>query len=118
MITGIHHVALLVSSEEALDFYKKLGFTEVFRKTRANDTVALLDGYEMQLEVFVDGKHPKRPLGSEEPLGTRHFALKVDNLRKCLMDLGFVQPDIGTDWQGIRYCFITDPDGGQVELHE
>lgn len=30
MITGVHHIALLISSEECLTFYKKLGFEETF----------------------------------------------------------------------------------------
>lgn len=118
MITGIHHVALLVSSEECLDFYKKLGFTESFRKERVNDKIILLDGYGMQLEVFVDNRHPLKPSGKDEPLGCRHFALRVDNLENTLAELGTDHTDIGTDWQGIRYCYITDPDGNQVELHE
>ena len=45
MITGFHHIALLISSEEIMSFYKKLGFVESFRKTRANDCIVLLDGY-------------------------------------------------------------------------
>ena len=118
MITGIHHVALLVSSEECLDFYKKLGFTESFRKERVNDKIILLDGYGMQLEVFVDNRHPLKPSGKDEPLGCRHFALRVDNLENTLAELGTDHTDIGTDWQGIRYCYITDPDGNLVELHE
>ena len=65
MITGIHHVALLVSSEECLDFYKKLGFTESFRKERVNDKIILLDGYGMQMEVFVDNCHLAKSSGME-----------------------------------------------------
>jgi len=42
----------------------------------------------------------------------------VDNLENTLTELGIAHTDIGTDWQGIRYCYITDPDGNQVELHE
>ena len=118
MITGIHHIALLISSEECLDFYKKLGFMETFRKERTNDKIILLDGYGIQLEVFIDNNHPVKSTGIAEPLGCRHFALRVDNLKTTLAELGIAHTDIGTDWQGIRYCYITDPDGNQVELHE
>ena len=118
-ITGIHHVSLLISSEETLDFYKDvLGFTESFRKERENDCVVLLDGYGMQLEAFVDNRHPKKAEGLEEPLGCRHFALRVDNIDAMLQKLGVAGTEIGTDWQGIRYCYISDPDGNQIELHE
>ncbi len=118
MITGIHHIALLISSEECLDFYKKLGFMETFSKERTNDKIILLDGYEIQLEVFIDNSHPVKATGIAEPLGCRHFALYVDNLENALAELGIAHTDIGTDWQGIRYCYITDLDGNQMELHE
>ncbi len=118
MITGIHHVALLITSEECLDFYKKLGFSETFRKERKTDRVVLLSGYGIQLEVFIDNDHPAKPTGPDEPLGCRHFALRVDNLENTLEDLGMAKPAIGTDWQGIRYCYVNDPDGNHVELHE
>ena len=118
MITGIHHVALLITSEECLDFYKKLGFSETFRKERKTDKVVLLNGHGIQLEVFIDNDHPVKPTGSGEPLGCRHFALRVDNLENMLEGQGMVHTAIGNDWQGIRYCYITDPDGNQVELHE
>ena len=119
MITGFHHIALLISSEECLDFYKDvLGFTESFRKQRANDCIVFLDGYGLQLEIFIDNRHPGRVLDLSEPLGTRHFALKVDDLETALAELKVSHADIGSDWTGIRYCYITDPDGNQIELHE
>ena len=118
MITGIHHIALLISSEETLNFYKALGFTESYRLNRKADTVVLLDGYGLQLEVFIDNRHPKRVLDLSEPLGTRHFALKVDDLESTLEQLALEHTDIDSDWTGIRYCYIQDPDGNQIEVHE
>ena len=118
MIVGTHHIALLISSEETLDFYKKLGFEESFRKERKVDTVVLLDGFGIQLEVFIDNRHPKKAESLDEPLGCRHFALCVDNIEETVAEFGFDHTDIGIDWRGIRYCYITDPDGNQIELHE
>lgn len=123
MITGIHHISLLISSEECLDFYKKLGFEETFRKERKADTVVLLDGYNIQLEVFIDNRHPKRVLDLAEPLGTRHFALKVNSIETTLSYLyehgiDTTDSETGYDWIGINYCYLTDPDGNQIELHE
>lgn len=119
MITVVHHIALLISSEECLNFYKEvLGFSESFRKERKADTVVLLDGYGMQLEVFIDNRHPKKAEGLDEPLGCRHFALKVDDLESTLEQLALEHTDVGFDWTGIRYCYIQDPDGNQIELHE
>lgn len=118
MIIGFHHIALLIASEESLNFYKTLGFTESFRKQRANDCVVLLDGFGVELEVFIDNRHPGRDLDLTEPLGTRHFALKVDDLESTLEQLALDHRDIGLDWTGVKYCYITDPDGNQIELHE
>lgn len=122
MITAVHHIALIISKEEYLDFYKLLGFTEVFRKTRTYDTVVLMDGYGMELEIFIDGSHPSR--GDQEPIGLRHFALKVDKiepeierLRKASSEVLDFGP-IMNDWRGERFVFMKDPDGTVVELHE
>ena len=117
MITGIHHVSLLISSEECLNFYKVLGFSESYRKQRANDCIVLLDGYGFQLEVFIDLRHPQKAEGEQEPLGTRHFALRVDNIEDTVEQLGFDHTEIGTDWTGVKYCYLHDPDGNQVALH-
>lgn len=114
MITAVHHIALILSSEECLDFYKRLGFTETFRKEREYDSVVLLDGYGIQLEVFIDPRHPKRE--ELEPLGPRHFALQVDDFEKEGERLG--AGEIKRDWIGRKFVFIYDPDGNVVELHE
>jgi glyoxylase I family protein len=118
MIEGIHHVSMLISSEDTLSFYKVLGFTESFRKERQNDKIVLLDGYGMELECFIDPRHPLKAEGLDEPLGCRHFALKTDNIEDTLCSLGVDHTEIGTDWTGIKYCYVTDPDGNQVEFHE
>lgn len=128
MIEGIHHISLLISSEKTLEFYKLLGFQENFRKERKEDIVVLLDGYGMQLEVFVDARHPNRVVDLTEPLGPRHFALKVDDIEAEVSrlkevfneQLGYdsVVKETSQDWMGERYVFFKDPDGGIVELHE
>ena len=128
MIESVHHISVLISSEKSLDFYKLLGFTECFRKERKNDTVVLLDGYGIQLEIFLDERHPVRVVDVSEPLGPRYFALKVDNVEsemnrieellqiKLKFDPKF--EDISSDWTGEKYVFFKDPDGNIVELHE
>ncbi len=127
MVSSIHHVSLLISSEECLSFYKILGFEEVYRKSRKEDTVVLLEGFAMQLEIFIDSRHPKRTVDITEPLGTRHFALKVtEHLEveieriknlcgKSRLSIEIGQP--GKDWVGGDYVFLKDPDGNVVELH-
>ena len=116
MITAIHHIALIVSSEKCLAFYKCLGFQKTFRKEREHDVIVLMTGYGIQLEIFVDGKHPAR--SDLEPLGLRHFALRVDNIEKTLEELDFPNSPIKMDWVGNRFVFIHDPDGNVIELRE
>ena len=122
-IVGLHHVSLLVSSEECLDFYKALGFEESYRRARQSDTVVLLEAYSFQLEVFIDPRHPQKAEGEQEPLGPRHFALRVDDISATLIFLREQGIDVegvevGNDWTGVKYCYLHDPDGNQVELHE
>ena len=124
MIGGLHHIAIILSSEEELWFYELLGFRKTFRKKRENDTVVLMDGHGMQLEFFIDWRHPLHA-DHDEPFGLRHFALKIDGkiedelerLRK-----GTDKPlEIGPilrDWSGHRFCFIRDPNGLCIELNE
>lgn len=120
MITGIHHVSILSSSEESIVFYQKLGFEVSFRKDRDRDIIVLMDGHGMQIEMFIDASHPERA-SNPENLGLRHFALKVDNIEATIEELaakGIVCGEIGTDWTGVKYCYTEDPDGLPVELHE
>ena len=116
MIQGIHHFAIIVSSEECIAFYHRLGF-EVFKRIeREYDTVVLLRGHGVQLEVFIDANHPSRP--KKEPLGLRHLALKVDKIEEMSRELGLAIGPIMNDWVGAKYCFTTDLDGNTIELHE
>lgn len=122
MIAGLHHIAIIVSAEQSIDFYKLLGFSETFRKKREYDTVVLLSGYGLQLEVFIDPQH--LPHLTPEPIGLRHFALKVDNLEREMERLkqesnGNIKfSPLTKDWLGTNFCFVEDPDGLQIELHE
>lgn len=117
MIQGIHHFAIIVSSEASVDFYKKLGFQETFRKERKYDTVVLLNGYGMQIEMFVDPNHPERATKPEN-IGLRHLALKVDRIEHTVEEISLEIGPIMNDWGGVRFAYTTDPDGLPIELHE
>jgi glyoxylase I family protein len=116
MILGIHHFSIIVSSEESVKFYGKLGFREERRIERGYDTVVLMSGYGIGLEIFIDPSHPAR--STPEPLGLRNISLRVDDVDKTAMELGLDDVEINTDWSGNRYCLITDPDGNSVQLCE
>lgn len=115
MIQGLHHIALISSAEESVLFYERLGFRKFFRKERAQDTVVLLEGNGFQLEIFIDPNHSK---SEREPIGIRHMALRVDSIEETLAELEVESGPIMSDWFGARFCFIKDPDGLMVELHE
>ena len=122
LISAVHHIAIIISKEEHLNFYKLLGFSEVFRKERSYDVAVLMDGYGMELEIFIDQRHERR---ETEPLGLRHFALKVDGRLEDeierLRESSSEVLEVGTimnDWRGVRFVFMKDPDGTVVELHE
>lgn len=115
MITGMHHFSIIASSEKSIEFYKSLGFTETFRKDRGYDTIVLMDGYGIGLEIFIDPTHPKRATKPEN-LGLRLLSLKVDNCEdlKKQYDCG----PINKDWVGVKYCLTADPDGLPIQFHE
>ena len=117
IIQGIHHFAIISSSEASVDFYKRLGFGEIFRKERQNDTVVLLEGHSVEIEIFIDPTHPKRAT-TPENMGLRHLALKVENIENTAEKLGLEIGPIMNDWVGVRFAFTTDPDGLPIELHE
>lgn len=117
MIQNVHHFAIISSSEVSVDYYKKLGFREIHRKQRNYDTVVLLEGYGVQIEMFVDSNHPRRATKPEN-IGLRHLALQVDSIEKTVEELGLDIGPVMNDWVGVRFCYITDPDGLPIELRE
>ena len=116
MITGVHHFSIISASEASIAFYEKLGFREYRRIERKFDTVVLLNGHGIGLEIYIDPSHPPRT--RPEPLGPRHLSLRVDKLESTIEELGLETGPIMTDWVDVRFCFIADPDGWPVQLHE
>lgn len=128
MISRVHHIALIISDERNLWFYNLLGFKEYFRKERKYDTALLMEGHGMELEIFIDPRHPCHPMNSsEETCGLRHFALQIspdttleDEMERIknstteVLDFG----PIMNDWTGTRFVFTKDPDGTVIELRE
>ena len=111
----LDHIALIVSTEECLSFYKKLGFEEKNRIERGYDTVVFMENNFIVLEIFVDPNHPERVSGPEA-LGLRHIAFVVENLEEVMRDVEC--EEIRTDWFGRRFTFTKDPDGQPIELKE
>ena len=111
----LDHIALIVSKEENLAFYEKLGFTEKNRIERGYDIVVFLSCGDVVLEVFVDPNHPERVSGPEA-LGLRHLCFVVESLEEMMSVVEC--EEIRTDWFGRRFTFTKDPDGQPIELKE
>ena len=111
----LDHIALIVSKEENLAFYKKLGFVEVKRIDRKQDVVVFMENGALLLEVFIDTNHPAR-VTNPEAMGLRHIAFVVESLEEVMLDVEC--EEIRTDWFGRRFTFIKDPDGQPIELKE
>lgn len=116
MVIGIHHFAIIASSEASIEFYTKLGFQEFKRIKRENDMVVQMAGNGLVLEMFVDSRH--EPRSNPEPFGLLHIALHVDSIEDTVKELGLELGAVMKDWVGKRACFIVDPDGNAIELHE
>ena len=103
MVQGLDHIAIIVLSEDGLEFYKKFGFVETKRFVRSYDTVVFMEctgntvSSSIVLEIFVDKNHPAR-------------VSETVSLVEC-------EP-IRTDWFGRRFTFTKDPDGQPIELKE
>ena len=122
MITGIGHVAFIVSDlDRSLDFYcNKLGFRRAFHLDREGTPspwivyIQIAPGHF--IELFPGGQGENKP----RPLGYNHFCLLVDDLAATLKELearGLPitgEPVLGLDnnWQ----YWIEDPDGNPLEL--
>lgn len=109
----LDHIALIVSKEENLSFYKQLGFNETRRIDRTYDTIVFMECDGIALEIFIDPKHPER-VTDPEAQGLRHIAFTVESLDKVTVHY----EEIRKDWNGRRFTFCKDPDGQPIELKE
>lgn len=114
-VMELDHIALIVSKEENLSFYEKLGFIEKNRIERGYDTVVFMECDGLLLEVFIDPNHPAR-VTNPEARGLRHFCLVVESLEEVMSIVEC--EEIRTDWFGRRFTFVKDPDGQPIELKE
>lgn len=113
----LHHIAVIVSKEESLEFYKNLGFTETSRQIRPSqhDILVWMEENGTRLEVFVDPTHPAR-VSNPEAYGLRHVAFEVDDLEAEWNRLSKYNPEpIREDF---RIFFVKDPDGCPIEIRE
>lgn len=111
----LDHIALIISCEENLRFYEKLGFKETQRFERNYDTVVFIECDQVVLEIFTDSNHPER-LSNPEAKRLRHVAFTVESLEEVIKIVEC--EEIRTDWFGRKFTFTKDPDGQPIELKE
>lgn len=114
-MTALDHIAIIISKEENIRFYVRLGFEEIRRIIRAYDTVIFMKNGNVVLEIFVDPNYPDR-LTKPESLGIRHIALTVDNLDDVVKK--FDCEPVKKDWFGRRFTFVKDMDNQPIEINE
>jgi len=118
MIKRLHHTAIIVSSEDGVEFYKGLGFVEENRVDRGYDQIVWMNGYGEKLELFIDSTHPTRPT-NPEALGLRHLAFEVDDVDAEWERLCKYSPEpIRTKDDGKKVFFVKDPDGLPIEIRD
>ena len=106
------YVSLIVSNEECIDFYKKLGFKEQNRiyRPNAHDEVIFISNESIGLKIYKDSTHPKRNRNPES-LGLRYLCFEVDSLNQ------FENVDIKEDNEG-KFIFLVDLDGQPIQIRE
>ncbi len=128
---NINHVAISVTNaENSIEFYKKFGFKK-FKYWKAEDEsikINMLKLNNIVLEIFCYKEYTKLPdtaksTATDLPiLGTKHFALGVENIKKAkefVLQNNICQSvDIKIGRLGKPYFFINDPDGILVEIIE
>ena len=128
---NINHVSISVAdTQKSIEFYKQFGFKE-FKSWKADDgslRINMLKLKDTVLEMFCYKEHNELPeaamdLATDLPeIGTKHFALGVDNIEKAkefVTQNGIMSNvDIKVGRLGRPYFFIKDPDGILVEIIE
>lgn len=128
---NISHVAISVTDiDKSMEFYKKFGFKE-FKSWKAEDDsikINMLKLNDIVLEIFCYKEYIKLPETAKTTetdlpvLGTKHFALGVNDIEKAkkfVIQNNICQNiDIKKGRLGKQYFFINDPDGILVEIIE
>lgn len=109
----LNHIAVIVSSEDSVDFYKDIGFEEIERTDRKYDQIVMMKGNGTALEIFVDPTHPKR-VTNPEANGLRHICFETEHVDKLRNLLSKYNPE---EIKGNRF-FVKDPDGQPIEFKE
>ena len=108
----LQQVSIIVSNENCVEFYKRLGFKEISREARkeAHDELICLFNGNISLRLYKDNTHPARNR-KQESLGLRYLTFEIDDLSQ------FKDVEIKKDQIG-KFIFINDPDGQPIQIRE
>lgn len=128
---SINHVAISVTNiERSVEFYRMFGFKEIKSWKAEDDSIKIkmLKLKDTVLEIFcykecIELPESAKKTATDLPiLGTKHFALGVQDIQKAKEFV--VQKDIcknvdiKTGRLGKKYFFINDPDEILLEIIE
>jgi len=123
----VHHIAITAKDYEiSANFYKKhFGFKEVRRFTKPgwDGSAIILELGDLQLEIFQfqNPKDKKDDLSDLRVIGLKHIGIQVDSVKEKYEELKKGGVDIDEPVKGTTcawFCFLRDPDGVPIELHE
>lgn len=120
ILKSLNHIAIIVSCEEALNFYRLIGFEEIQRihfEDKNYTRIFMRNESGITLEMFIKegGPHNNNP----ESRGLRHVSFDIDNIdeiKEVLKDYE-VQKTYVMD-NGKRIVFIYDYDKQPIEFAE
>ena len=84
-------------------------------KERTYDTVVIMEGFGILLQLFIDPKHPDRATNPEN-LGLRLVSFEVQSIEE--LKTRFECSEVRTDWFGNNYCLVLDPDEQPIQFVE
>ena len=117
MITGLHHVSLIVSdTRKALGFYRDLLDLEVVDRPELGFPGAWLKVGTQQIHLL-ELPNPDPVRGRPDHGGRdRHVAVTVDDFSAVLAALDAAGVDYTLSRSGREALFCRDPDGNAVEI--
>ncbi len=118
MITGLHHVSLIVAdTQRALDFYcRVLGFSQIVDRPDLAYPGAWLDCMGQQLHLL-ELPNPYQQAGRPAHGGQdRHIAFSVDNFAQLQQQLDSHNIIYMLSRSGRKALFCRDPDANALEF--
>ncbi|GHT51818.1 hypothetical protein AGMMS49982_10300 [Bacteroidia bacterium] len=123
----IHHISINVSDlVKSQNFYQFLGFCECHNYCDDSVKIKHFSKGDFILELFCYSSSPTtktvpKEIEHSEFVGIEHFSLHTDNIESVynlLKNHIYNDKGIQLGRTGIRFFFITDPDGNRIEIVE